>query len=104
MLNPLEPKFEENNYIDCYWSLLRAMRQQASGFSLDVGWEEFKQQSCLFAYDLAPDIGSPSKSGSFSVETRFETSTTDTLIGLVIGEFKSCMLLNKHREVSCIDY
>ncbi len=110
LLRPLEPKFSEKTeadagqYMDCYWALLTTLRKLGTGQALDLSYEDFGKYSCFYSLDLKPDPMSRSSKGSFSIETRFTESTKEPLTGLVVGEFSSCMMLNKNREVFCFDY
>ena len=101
--NAFTPDFEKEDYVMSYIGLLRALRLLGNPQAkCPVTYNSFAGPNTIFGVDLSADMSNlamPSD-GSISVEVRFKNNVTESLNGLVIAEFRSCVYIDKNANVT----
>ena len=101
--NAFTPDFESGDYVMSYIGLLRALRLTNSPRPIcPVTYESFGGPCAIFGTDLSADMSNlamPSE-GNISVEVRFKNNLKESLNGLVIAEYRSCVQIDKNGDVT----
>ena len=101
--NAFTPNFDSEDYVMSYVGLLRALRLMNSPQPIcPLTYRSFGGGNTIFGVDLSADMSNlamPSK-GSISVEVRFKNNITESLNGLVVAEYRSCIQIDKNGDVT----
>ncbi len=98
--------FGSDNYLDPYFGLLRATGIHPRNTSNALTYEDYGKGSCLYAFDLTPDLAasfghvSPTRYGTVMLHLRFRRALTSTVTAVVMGQFPGEVRLDRTRTVS----
>ncbi|XP_035212161.1 uncharacterized protein F54H12.2-like [Stegodyphus dumicola] len=100
--NPVEPNFDQNNYIRAFQSLFLGTNREDRG--IDISREDYAKGYTLFAFDLSPDLCDGEhfnliRHSSLRLEVKFGVALEQTISVLVYAEFESVLEINKSRTV-----
>ncbi|XP_035204927.1 uncharacterized protein F54H12.2-like [Stegodyphus dumicola] len=101
--NPVEPNFDQNNYIRAFQSLfLGTTNREDRG--IDISREDYAKGYTLFAFDLSPDLCDGEhfnliRHSNLRLEVKFGVALEQTISVLVYAEFESVLEINKSRTV-----
>ena len=101
---PYAPNWEDESYEREYQAVLKVMgitsNPNVSGSSLSYRW--FGADYGVFAANIRGFDGK--HNGMLSAEVRFSKGAPKTLAGMIIGEFKSCAIINEEGKIDKFDY
>ena len=101
---PYAPKWETGSYEKEFQALVKVMgintNPAVGGTVLSYKW--FGRDYGIFAANIRGHDGK--NQGMVSVEVRFSKGAPKTLAGMIIGEFKSCAVINEEKKIETIDY
>ena len=105
------PEFSEDLYMREFISLYRYMNQDEGIPQMKITYEEFKEKSCLFAFDYSPDGATGAESGTLSLvkrgnirlDVRFKNALAHPLFVIVFAQFDNLIQIDRYRNVS-VDY
>lgn len=106
---PLEPNFNEDQYLRSYLSLYKGLGKLGQDWAPDITLEEYKSGYTLWCVDFTKDQEAQTdkfhliQTGNLRVEVQFAANLTTTLNGVVYAMFDNMLEINKQREVS-IDF
>lgn len=101
--NAYTPNFENDDYVMSFVGLLRTLRLMNSPQPMcPIDYTQFAGANAVFGVDLSADMSNLSipAQGSISVEVRFKNNLTETINGLVIAEYRSCVFIDKNGDVT----
>lgn len=103
---PLQPNFKENLYADAYHTLYSGTGIHFSNQGNNISRESYAQGSCLFAFDLTPDLSANStshwnlvKHGSMRIEVRFAEPLVSTVNCILYAEYDNVLEIDSSRQV-----
>lgn len=105
---PLQMNFPQNHYVRAFIQLFEGLGIGGENKGNGVGFESFKNGSCLFAFDLSPDEDDGShwdliKDGSVTINIEFGDALQAAVEVVVYAEFDNLLTIDKHRNPT-IDY
>lgn len=108
---PYQPDFEKNLYMREYINLFRYTAQDEGIPQIEVTYNNYSTDYCLFAFDLSGDgtLGGETgtlnllKRGSIRLEIRFGATLTAQVKLIVLGQFDNIVTIDNQRSV-VIDY
>ncbi|XP_056022006.1 uncharacterized protein F54H12.2-like [Ostrea edulis] len=106
---PLEPNFNDDQYLRSYLTLYKGLGKLAQDWAPDISLEEYKKGYTLWCVDFTKDQEAQTdkfhliQTGNLRVEVQFTANVAETLNCVVYAVFDNLLEVNKQREVS-IDY
>lgn len=108
---PYTPDFSNDRYVREFYSLYRYTNQDEGIPQLNVSYDEYKNNFCLYAFDLSPDstlaaesgILSLVKPGNIKIEVKFKNALAKPLHMLVMGQYDNLIQIDKFRNIK-LDY
>jgi len=104
---PLQPDFENNNYIRSYFTLFTGTGSEFRDTGNAISRKDYINGNTLYVFDLTPDSGADCAShvnlihqGSVRLEIKFAKTTTKPINVVVYGEFESLLQIDKYRNVT----
>jgi hypothetical protein len=103
-----KPDFANDSYMRLYRHALDNLGCYESKNPLDITYEELKENSCFFAYDMSPDLCNlyhqhGTQSGVFDFEVSFTTATTHNITAIIYGSFHEVVMIDKNRGVTIVE-
>lgn len=97
-----QPDFSNKDYVMSYFGMLRALRTVTN---CPVSYDNFGGTQAFFCFDLSPDQTNlmASAKGNLSVEVRFKRNLREAINGVLFGEFRSCVSIDKNHNVEQYD-
>jgi len=102
LAKPYKPKWSIDSYLQEYQSLLKVMDLDRGDGGSCMKYETFGKDYGIFAVNLRGFEGRDR--GVVSVELRFEEGLKTSVAGLLIPEFRSCIMIDSDKNVSQNDY
>lgn len=104
---PFQPNFATGNYIREYRWFLDNLGIHHENESNGISMEEYKNNSCIWNFDLTPDLCNSfhlheTKSGSVDVTFGFSTNTTKALTMIVYACYNSSIAIDVDRNVKVL--
>ncbi|XP_035233536.1 uncharacterized protein F54H12.2-like [Stegodyphus dumicola] len=102
--NPLEPNFDENNYIRAYQSLFLGREKVSQDHGIFISRDDYPLGYTLYAFDLSPDLCDGEhmnliKHSNLRLEMKFRAPLSQTISVIVYSEFENIIEINKSRTV-----
>ena len=96
--------FDNNQYVDGFWSLQRALDQRFRDEGSQISRTDYKNGYALYAFDLSPSqctdqFIDPAKRGKLTLELQFAKPIPKTLTLCVYLQFEASIIINEVREV-----
>ena len=105
LTKPYTPDFDNGDYIESFLGLTKTLRALNSDQWFPLSCKEWGTDYSIFGADLTADktnFNSTSE-GTVSLQVQFKDVTTEAVSGILIGEFRSAIKIDKHNNVSVID-
>ena len=101
---PLTLDYENNQYLDGYWGLQRALDKRFRDEGSQISRSDYKNGYALYAFDLSPSqcadqFVDPIKKGKLTLELQFAKPIPKTLTLCVYLQFEASFVINEAREV-----
>lgn len=103
---PLQPNFENDQYIEAFYSLFTGTNIHYSDNGNGLDLVEYKNGFSLFALDISPDLTasntnhwSVNKQGQLRLELGFSKPLPETVSLIIFAEFQSLIQIDKNRHV-----
>ena len=101
---PLALDYDNEQYLDGYWSLQRALDQRFRDEGSNIRRTDHKGGYALYAFDLSPSqctdqFVDPVKKGKLTLELQFAKPIPKTLTLCVYLQFEAAIVINDVREV-----
>ena len=101
---PLSLDYDNEQYVDGYWSLQRALDQRFRDEGSQISRTDYKSRYALYAFDLSPSqctdkFVDPTKKGKLTLELQFAKTIPKTLTLCVYLQFEASVIINEYREV-----
>ncbi len=101
---PLSLDYDNEQYVDGYWSLQRALDQRFRDEGSQISRTDYKSGYALYAFDLYPSqctdqFVDPTKKGKFTLELQFAKPIPKTLTRCVYLQVKASVIIDEYREV-----
>lgn len=106
---PYRPDFTKGNCIREYVNLFRALNQDEGIPQIDLTYEQYKNDTVLFAFDIGGSLGAETgvlsliKRGKIRLEIRFNVNLTEAIKAITFGQYDNLLTIDKDRQTS-IDY
>ena len=101
---PLSLDYDNEQYVDGYWSLQRALDQRFRDEGSQISRTDYKSGYALYAFDLSPSqctdqFVDPTKKGKLTLELQFAKPIPKTLTLCVYLQFEASVIIDEYREV-----
>jgi len=101
--NAIRPVWDDNGCVQEYVRFLNNIglhQSHTNGISI----EDYKSNTCLFAYDLSPDLCNSfyrhdAESGELTIHVSFKTALTDNTYCLLYATYDELVAIDKNRQV-----
>lgn len=103
---PYKPDFKKKDYVMSYVGLLRAMRLLNSQKPIaPMDYDAFGETASIFGVDLTADASNlaPLGLGNVSVEVHFKNNLTESVNGVLVAEYRSCVYVDNYRNITQAD-
>src|SRR5437868_590660 len=106
-LKPLTPDFQNSMYLREYHSLFSSLGIHFGNASFDLSYKDYASGSCLYAFDLTPDLCASETShsslithGELRIEMKFRVGLPTPVCCIIYGEFKNMFTIARDRKVT----
>jgi len=102
--NPVQPNWDDNNCVNEYVRFLNNIGMHQT-HSNGITLEDYKENTCLFAYDLSPDLCNsfyrhPTEHGVVDISLSFKTALAANVKLVMYATYDEMVLIDKNRSVS----
>ena len=103
----LKPDLAENQYLDCYFSLMKVTGPMPFNWTNSITPELYKGGCFLLGFDLTPDgategvaFVSPRRYGTVKVNFRFKTALPETVTVVVLAQYDNTLTIDANRSIN----